>query len=724
MIPVIYNRLKIKILACPIRMVILFTLCCGMTACTAQQSITSSKMQVRLPDQGVLSELPPDLKPPENSAEVSKLAENDITPITPIPSEDRDWADKNEIRLLFDDQKPMTVVVNTMPLPNFIHHVFGDLLQVNYVLDERIKDKEKVSLSLHVPVSERQLFDTVRDILYSYKVTVREKDGIFTIEPVGEKAQLSLGLGGTLSDVPETPGQTRQIIPLKFAGATRLMQIVSAVPGIQALVMPEENALIVTGPRESVEQVIQLLQILDQPAMRGRFGAMVHLKYWDPFELMDKLREILQAEGVPLASSGGGVQGGLNLIPFDCWRYLVLFAAEKNWLDRANYWIKLLDVPQEGDNLRYFVYFPESSRASDLMTTLGGILGLETEQLPKKEKENNNNSMTLFVAPAPTSEGQDKKSEKTSSGKTKSGQNTFYSDDLRMSVDETRNALIFYATPQRYQAVESLIRQLDILPPQVLIEATVAEVTLTDDLQYGLEWFLKSTNNQQTSILQTIGGLGLGSTGLNYSLLADSEKLKMLVNAMAEKELVKVLSSPHITVRDGRQASIVVGTQVPVVTAETASVESTGDTTTGVVRAYQYRETGVSLQVTPIVHAHGVVTLEIAQDVSEPTPSGGENPLILNRTLKTEVVAASGQTVLLGGLIKESKGDRVSQVPFFGDLPILGYFFKNTSRGVDRTELVVMITPHIIRSTQQIDDIRRSVLLNFHQIQIDEAGPD
>ncbi|MFH1295684.1 MAG: type II secretion system protein GspD, partial [Bacteroidota bacterium] len=291
-------------------------------------------------------------------------------------------------------------------------------------------------------------------------------------------------------------------------------------------------------------------------------------------------------------------------------------------------------------------------------------------------------------------------------------------------VDGNRNALIIYATPKKYNSLESLLKKLDVMPVQVLIEASVAEVTLTDTLQYGLEWFLKNNDKKQTSIFQTLGGLGLGSGGLDASLITDSEKFQMLINALAQEDMVKILSSPRVTVRDGKSASIIVGTEVPVTTSEATTSEVTEEGSSGIIRSVQYRSTGVSLQVTPSVHAKGVVTLEITQEVSEAqsnTTSDISSPMILNRTITTEVVAGDGQTVLLGGLIKENKSETVTRIPLLGSIPILGHLFKTTSKGSDRTELVIMITPHIIRNTQQIDEMRAAIFESFEHIEIDRG---
>ena len=689
----------------------------GLLSCSMRPGTTKTNLNIQMPER-VLSDSQSmstgkiNLQTDDGGRNVSAPA--DITRITPRPQTEKQWAVQRDPRLQFDDSQTLTVVVDTLPLPDFVHRVFGDMLHVNYVLDSRVPAKEKVSLNLQEPVSKRRLFETVRDILRGYTVAVREKDGIFYIEPVSDKASLAMGQGTSMADIPDVPGQIRQIIPLQHANATNLMQIMTAVPGTQVIALPGENALIVMGAREGIEQILQFISVLDQPSMRGRFGSLVRLKYWDPQELAPKLRDILGTEGIPVSSNSG--MGGIQLIPFDRWRFLLAFAAEQSWLDRLGYWIQLLDVPKEQDERQYFVYFPESSRASELMGTLESILGLTRSSKGKTATKGKTGPMEM-TRPAGTTVAQSEKKSVETGESDKESQLAILAEEIRLAIDEGRNAMIIYCTPQKYRMVESLLKQLDIQPPQVLIEATVAEVTLSDDLSFGLEWYLKSTEGQQTSVLSTIGGLALGSAGLNYSFLADSDKLKVLVNALAKDEKVKVLSSPHLTVRDGKSASINVGTQVPVVTSETAQSQNPN----GVVRAYQYRSTGVMLQVTPTVHAHGVVTLEINQEVSEPAQSGGENPLILNRTLQTEVVAGSGQTVIIGGLIKESNSESVKKVPVLGDIPVIGYLFKTTTRGLSRTELVVMITPHIIRSTQQIDDMRREVMRSYQAVEIGEG---
>ena len=194
-------------------------------------------------------------------------------------------------------------------------------------------------------------------------------------------------------------------------------------------------------------------------------------------------------------------------------------------------------------------------------------------------------------------------------------------------------------------------------------------------------------------------------------MLTKGAKFDLALKALAQDSLIRVLSSPNITVRDGKSAGIVVGKEVPVITQEaTSDIQKEGSS--AIIRSVQYRSTGVSLTVTPTIHARGVVTLEIDQSVTKAektTSSDIDSPTILNRSLNTEVVVGDGQTIVLGGLISDEGAEGESGVPFLKDIPLLGYFFKSQTRSTDRTELIIMITPRIIRNAWQIDEMREAI---------------
>ncbi len=604
-------------------------------------------------------------------------------------------------QLPFSKTREVNVSLDAMPLPDFITHIFGDILKVNYVLDNRIMQQKKpVTINLKEPVSEYRLFQLASDLLARNRISVYEKDGIFYLWTNAENQEVAIGIGTRPEDIPPGTGTVRQFMPIRYADAQNINRFLVKEQGLKVVVALGENLLVATGSREQIEQLAAMVRILDRPAMRGRYIAMIKVEYWSPKQMIEKLKQILRQEGIPVSDNPG--KAGLYLNQLERQGSLLAFAAEKSWLERTRYWVKNLDVPPKEDNRRYFVYFPENSKAADLADALNSIIATGGAALP---------------AAAPAA----KTGEKAAAGKKKTATALTYSaGSIRIAVDENRNALLFYATAPEYQQMKKLLRQLDVIPVQVLLEASIVEVTLTDNLQFGLEWYLRNTGNDQVSVIKTLGGLGLGSGGLDFSLISDSGKFKLMINAMAQDGKVKILSNPRLMVRDGKSASFVVGTEVPVTTQEATSPDIQQEGTTGIIRTVQYRSTGVSLQVTPLVHARDVVTMEITQEVSEAqtnNTSDISSPMILNRTITTEVVAADGQTILLAGLIGESNSRTVTKVPLLGDLPWFGHLFRNTSSGIKRTELVVMITPHIIRRGRQADDLREAVFDTFQLLE-------
>jgi general secretion pathway protein D len=562
------------------------------------------------------------------------------------------------------------------------------------------------------------MFEVVRGVLAQNDITVYYKDNIFFLTQGDKDKRIAVGIGASLEDIPVVAGQIQQIIPVKYADVERLFPVLPKIQGLSILPDLKENAYVVTGSREQVEQAMQMINLLDQPAMRGRFVGMQKVTFWSPADLALKLSEIMAQESIPIATSPH--MKGVQINVLEQRGLMIFFAAEKEWLERLKFWIRTLDVPMESEEKQYFIYFPQNCLASELGNSLTNIIGMS--QSSKKE--------AAKKSPATTKQATSKsgaavqKTVKTSGGTEAPGDTESFIQDVFATVDESKNALIIYATAQKYKTVEALLNRLDIMPVQVLLEASIAEVTLKDDLKYGLEWFLRSnmylknTDNIIAGTMGTVGKLGLGGNIFNYSFLTDGLQYQTLINALASKNLIKILSSPRLTVRDGKTASLVVGTEVPIVSSQTTSPVTTVGTT-GILQAIQYRKTGVSLEITPMVQAKNVVTLEIKQEVSEAqinTTSDISSPLILNRTISTEVVASDGQTILLGGLIQENDSATINKIPILGDIPYLGYMFKTTTTSQKRTELVLMVTPRIMRNTQFIDEMRDAFFGDFYNI--------
>ncbi len=270
------------------------------------------------------------------------------------------------------------------------------------------------------------------------------------------------------------------------------------------------------------------------------------------------------------------------------------------------------------------------------------------------------------------------------------------SGDVRIIADERNNALVILATSTEYRMIEATLRRLDIVPLQVLIEATIAEVTLTDELRYGLNWFFQSGNFAATFSNLLSGGVASQFPG--FSLLFDSNDARAVLNALTEVTDINVISSPQLMVLDNQTAFLNVGDQVPIAVQSSVSVT---DPDAPVVSSIEYRDTGVTLEITPRVNASGLVVLDIIQEVSDAVStdtSNLESPTIQQRRIESTVAVQSGESVALGGLIRDRRIDNVTGIPLLSSIPILGNLFKTTSEDVFRTELLVLITPHVVRN--------------------------
>ena len=300
-------------------------------------------------------------------------------------------------------------------------------------------------------------------------------------------------------------------------------------------------------------------------------------------------------------------------------------------------------------------------------------------------------------------------------------------EEVRIIADPDNNSLLIWATSQNYERIISTLEKTDVPPRQVLIEATIAEVTLTGNLKYGVQWFF---NNRIGNGYTGNGSLGLPndltltdvlsdipSGQFSYAITDSAGMVKALLNALATDSKVKVLSSPQIMVLDNQQASIRVGSQTPVPAPQTI-YQGTTITTGGA----DYKNTGVLLEVLPRVNAGGMVNMEIKQELVEPGPLvdvsqtgsvANKQRAFFQRNVNSKVVVKSGQTLVLGGLIRENRTDGQSGFPVLYKIPVLGALFGNTEQQVDRTELIVLLTPRVVQgsdeASQMTEEIKRKM---------------
>jgi general secretion pathway protein D len=295
---------------------------------------------------------------------------------------------------------------------------------------------------------------------------------------------------------------------------------------------------------------------------------------------------------------------------------------------------------------------------------------------------------------------------------------------MKIVADPSNNALIIMAKAQDYRDIETVIKQLDIMPLQVLIDATIVEVGLTDQLKYGLQWYFSHDLGGTTGSAGFLGStLGLASAagGFTYVLTNVARDMKIQLDALAATNKINVLSSPSLMVLNNQQATIKVGDQVPILTAQ--ALPANGVSNLVGTQSIQYKDTGVLLEVRPRVNAGGLVSMELSQAVDTlknagaASASGINSPTIQQRKIQSQVAVRSGETIVLGGLIIENANNTVTGMPLLSELPWLGPLFSSTEKNLARTELVILMTPRVVensRSSQQITNEYRRRLSGLY----------
>jgi general secretion pathway protein D len=403
-------------------------------------------------------------------------------------------------------------------------------------------------------------------------------------------------------------------------------------------------------------------------------------------QFIKTVTELLQTEGVDVGRTTQK-QENLVFVPITQLGSVAVFSAEKELLQRVEYWAEKIDQPTKGNEKQYHIYTPRFARASDLGESIAPLIsGNKASQSrpTNNAKDNKNSSLITNNKPVNTSVSNEK---------------------MSMVIDQRSNTLIFHSSGVEYQSLLPLIHRMDILPKQVLLSVTIAEVTLQGIFKRGFEYAVTSgkfgASTKGAFGLEAITGISLNwASGLN----------EVMADFVEENSYVNILSKPSILVRDGTEATINVGDRVPV-----SSGSSTAGSGDRITENITYRETGIKLKVAPTVNAQGVVIMTITQDISNEVADQagkGGNPIFFERNITTEVVADSGQTILLGGLISDNQSNSDKGVPFIKSIPILGALFESESKTNTKTELVIMVTPKIVERSDQW----QGILNSFEQV--------
>lgn len=611
----------------------------------------------------------------------------------------------NEVRSKVDSEdKKLTLSVEEIPIEKFIKLIYGQLLQMNYsVSDDVSKLKKNITLDISEEVTQDELYKISEKILNENSVSIEIENGNLFIKKGRGKSSQSDKFNNTFYyglKIPDNLDENENIalyVPFTYITFNTIRNITKKYflsKDSITEILQKQNVVIFKDKVKNLKPLIEFINTIDKPTMKNRISRLYELKTIESKAFYDRIKTILPSSGIEIANRPD--QLGIIIKEIPEINSIFVVSEKKEWLNILEYWIEKLDqIDLNSTEKQIFIYKPKNRKASELKDLISELFSNV-----KFSRENTHPANNLLKG------RNDLK--KTNNKNTSSKLNT---DDISVINDEERNTLIIYTTPQKYKSIESMLEKLDILPKQVLVEVTIAELTLKDSLQYGLEWYLK--NNSTT--FSTEGALSLGSGGLTGSLFKDSGNIKATLNAFADKQLVDILSTPKLVVLDNQSATINVGNKVPVLSS--SSTTTNDDTTaTKLTQSVEYIDTGIILNIKPTISSSGTLTLQIDQTVSEAqsnNTSSISSPLILDRSIKTNVVLKSSESILLGGLIRENKSNTKTKVPLLGDLPFIGNLFSSTSTSTDKTELLIIVKPVILNNIEKTKIITESLVERF-----------
>ena len=587
---------------------------------------------------------------------------------------------------------PVMINVEKMPLPDFVIHALGETLKVSFVMDQKVMDsKEPITMRMTEAMPSEKALEIVLGLFEKYNLYMEERAGaLYILQKAPEARQpFDIRVG---QEIAESPAPILQVVPLRYIKPIEIEALVKELykSGVQIRPHPRENVLLLYGQALQIKQIMEFIEAFDVPYFQNKRAAVFKLTYWQMDDFIKQLSQILEGMGFSIAKSSR--EPGILFIPIKLLRSLLVFAPDDISLKYVLDWKERLDKPEiAGDGEKAFTYIPKYSRASDLVKSIKNLYGI----MPAAPSAPT--TPTTPTTPARTPPA----SQPTST----------QIPGMKISSDDQKNIILIVSSPGEYKTLLNLLEEIDTPPRQVLIEATLAEFTLTDQLKYGVEWYIRDTmlsgDYKAVQTIQQIFGLSSGGPGFVYQFLTDAARFRALITAFASENKVNILSNPRLMVLDNQEATIQVGTDISIATSEVTSAESTVTST-----SYQYRTTGVLLRVKPTINTEGLLTLNISQEVSEQVPGTGgsnPNPNILTRRINTSVVAAHGGSIALGGLMSETIGRTQSKIPLIGDIPLLGELFKTTSNEKKKTELLVFLTPTILSTVDEIAKITRDL---------------
>ena len=589
-------------------------------------------------------------------------------------------------------------------LSQFIN-LIATQLKMNYIVDPAVKGT--VTITTAGDLRREDLFPVLQSVLKINGAAAIQTGNIYRIVPLAQAAKVPVPVSGGVTEktISTDDRMVLQIIPLRFVLAADMAKILTPFLSESGTVAVHEggNILILMDTSLKVKQLMEILQQFDSVAYARQRIRLLPVQNNVASGLVPELESIFSAYAMNEKKTP------VQFIPLDRINSILAVAPEPSALEEVNKWIETLDQPAPPSGVQTFVYKVQNSEARYLAQLLTGIERGGAVSGP-------NEGLGGGGGPAEAGGGAGgaagARREMAGPAAPEAQLEQPSAGGVHVVVDQVNNSLIIQCTAQRYADIVKTLGQLDVVPRQVMIEARVYEVDLTGALSFGVSYYLQQRSSTVKQPLASFSGTNAlqASAGM---LIGSTRELMAFLNASENKSWIRVLSAPTVLATDNSDAKIEVGSEVPYLTSQGVIPGVQTGSTSVFTNTIQNMETGIILTVTPRITSTGLVSLKISQEVSSAVPptSGAaiQSPSFLKRSVNTHTVVGDGQTIALGGLISRTVNYSRNRIPLLGDIPGLGALFGTTSYSTDATELIVLLTPHIIKTVEEARDATREL---------------
>ena len=605
--------------------------------------------------------------------------------------------------------------------------VLGDLLRVPWTVSPGLTTA--VTVVTPGPIARSSVLPYLEEALRGSNLALVEQSGIFNITLIDQARASGAGDGSA-----STIGFSTEILQLQYVSAEEMRRLLEPVlPGVISAADVATNRVTISGTSGQRSSARDLLRQFDVNWLRGMTFALYIPRKTDSRLIVPELEKLLNSPDAPTRNL-------VRLISMENLNGILAISRQRQYLDDVGRFIEVLDREGQNNEPRLFVYRVQNGRSRDLARTLNTAFGngsssneqgndpardVQFSQSPdgngradQTRGDNGNSGGNSFGTNSQNRQQSQQSVAAPNDGNSSSGGNGTTRPSgiaANISSDDNNNAIVVFGTPREYAIIEDALRKLDVLPSQVLIEAAITEVSLTNDLRYGLQWNFTSGNSNGV-LTESSNNLNLvrNTPGFSFAFSPFSS-INAVLNTLENKTNVNVVSAPKLLVLNNQTAILQVGDEVPIATQNSTS--NTNDTSP-TINSIEYRDTGVILKITPRVNANGIVMLDITQEVSDvndtvASVNGINSPTISTRRISSTVAVKDGEVLALGGLIRNTQSKGRIGIPFLSQIPIIGGLFGRQTTTGNRIELIVLLKPRVIRTVEDgravTDELRAKI---------------